>query len=142
MSESAAGTYNIAFNKTHREALSAKLDANAINVEHSKLFYSDLQLARSRSAFIKNKTLDNLDKYLIEFESNFTMNTEENDSLVIVKSKDERVQFFFKLNPDRKILHTQQVELNGFIHSILSGTKKDSKGYRYYGARAYGQFIK
>ena len=79
---------------------------------------------------------------LQHLSTDLTMNTEQNDSLVIVKSKDQRVQFFFKLNPDKKILHTQQVELNGFIHSILCGTKKDSKGYRYYGARAYGQFIK
>jgi hypothetical protein len=68
--------------------------------------------------------------------------TETNDSLVIVKSKDERVQFFFKLNPYRKIFHTQQVELNGFIHSVLSGTKLDSKNYQYYGQRAYTAFIK
>ena len=72
----------------------------------------------------------------------FTMNTEENDSLVIVKSTNKRIQFFFKLNPGRKILHTQQVELNGFIHSILCGTKNDSNGYQYYGHRAYSQFIR
>ena len=62
----------IAFNKTHREALGAKLQDNAVHVAHSKSFYSDLELARTRASFIKNKTLDNLDKYLIEFESNFT----------------------------------------------------------------------
>ena len=71
---------------------------------------------------------------------NFTAT--ENDSLVIFKSHDTRIQFFFKLNPDRKIYHTQQVELNGFIHSILCGTKKDSKGYKYYGKRAYNEFIR
>ena len=72
----------------------------------------------------------------------YTMQTEVNDSLVIIKSNNKRVQFFFKLNPGRKIFHTQQVELNGFIHSVLCGTKKDSKGYRYYGQRAYTAFIK
>lgn len=72
----------------------------------------------------------------------FRVTTETNDSLVIVKSKDERIQFFFKLNPYRKIFHTQQVELNGFIHSVLCGTKLDSKNYLYYGQRAYTAFIK
>jgi hypothetical protein len=72
----------------------------------------------------------------------FTFKTETNDSLVIVKSKDKRLQFFFKLNPYRKIFHTQQVELNGFIHSVLCGTKLDSKNYKYYGQRAYTAFIK
>lgn len=72
----------------------------------------------------------------------FRVTTETNDSLVIVKNKDERIQFFFKLNPNRKIFHTQQVELNGFIHSVLCGTKLDSKNYQYYGQRAYTAFIK
>jgi hypothetical protein len=64
------------------------------------------------------------------------------DSIIIYKSADERVQIFFKTNPDRKIFHTQQVELNGFIHSILCGTALDSKKYRYYGERAYRELIK
>lgn len=47
------------------------------------------------------------------------------------------IQFLFKQNPDRGIYHTQQVELNGFIHSVLAGTRKEEKKYRYYGKRAY-----
>jgi hypothetical protein len=39
------------------------------------------------------------------------------------------------------ILHTVQVELNGFIEGMLSGTNMESKGYTYYGERAYTQFI-
>ncbi|MBK8518201.1 MAG: hypothetical protein IPL55_18535 [Saprospiraceae bacterium] len=34
-----------------------------------------------------------------------------------------------------------QVELNGFIHSILSGTKVEQKKYKYFGKRAYSEFI-
>lgn len=63
---------NIAFNKEHRELIQSKLNSNVKLIAQSKLFYSDLELARTRAAFIKSKTLDNLDKYLIEFESNFT----------------------------------------------------------------------
>lgn len=63
------------------------------------------------------------------------------DSIIHYTSGDRRVQFFFKPNEDRGIYHTQQVELNGFIHSILCGTRKDSKGYRYYGKRAYAAWI-
>lgn len=64
------------------------------------------------------------------------------DSIHSVFSRDKKVQFFFKSNLNRGIYHTQQVELNGFIHSILSGTKWDEKGYRYYGQRAYGEWIR
>jgi hypothetical protein len=61
--------------------------------------------------------------------------------LIIYKNDNERIQFYFKINTDRGIYHTQQVELNGFIHSVLCGTKKDSKGYTYYDNRAYSDFI-
>ncbi len=63
------------------------------------------------------------------------------DSLVVYKTTNRQVQFFFKTNPERKIFHTQQVELNGFIHSILAGTKLDSKKYKYYEVRAYTGLI-
>lgn len=61
------------------------------------------------------------------------------DSIIMYKNK--KIEFFLKPNPDRKIYHTQQVELNGFIHSILSGTTKDSKGYTYYSKRSYQHLI-
>ena len=52
------------------------------------------------------------------------------------------MQFILKENPDRKIFHTVQVERNGFIHSILSGTADEGKGYEYFGPRAYAQWIR
>jgi hypothetical protein len=78
---------------------------------------------------------------LNDMRSKYKMKDSSNDSMIIIKSNDQRIQFFLKTNPDRKILHTKQVELNGFIHSILAGTKKDSKDYQYYGDRAYTEFI-
>jgi hypothetical protein len=64
------------------------------------------------------------------------------DSITAYISNDHRVGFFFKSNLNRGIYHTQQVELNGFIHSILFGTTKESTGYTYYGPRAYGGLIR
>jgi hypothetical protein len=64
------------------------------------------------------------------------------DSLTIYRSSNMQVAFYFKTNPEKKILHTAQVELNGFIHSILAGTKRESVNYQYYGKRAYESFIK
>lgn len=78
---------------------------------------------------------------LENLKNDFTFSKIRDDSLIIYKSNDERIQFFFKTNPDRKIFHTQQVELNGFIHSILCGTKLDSKKYQYYSTRAYSELI-
>lgn len=54
---------------------------------------------------------------------------------------DRRVQFLLRENPEKKIYHTVQVERNGFIHSIVCGTTNEGKGYEYFGARAYSQWI-
>jgi hypothetical protein len=79
---------------------------------------------------------------LAHFRADFSFTALPGDSITTYKSKDGRIQFFFKGNPDRGIYHTQQVELNGFIHSVLCGTKNDSKQYRYFGPRAYSSFIR
>jgi len=54
---------------------------------------------------------------------------------------DGRIQFLLKENPERKIFHTVQVEQNGFIHAMLSGTANENKGYQYFGERAYEKWI-
>ncbi len=52
-----------------------------------------------------------------------------------------RVKFFLKENPEKAILHTRQVEWNGFIHALLTGTALESKDYVYLGPRAYAELI-
>ena len=71
----------------------------------------------------------------------FAFTETKTDSLHIYISKNKKLQFYFKYNMDGGIYHTQQVELNGFIHSVLCGTKKDSRHYKYYTVRAYQQWI-
>lgn len=79
--------------------------------------------------------------FLSHLQKDFDVEKLEDDSLIIYKSPGKNIQFFFKTNPDRKIFHTVQVELNGFIHSILAGTPYDSKEYRYYSGRAFSDLI-
>lgn len=74
-------------------------------------------------------------------QNDFSFKQTRNDSLIFFQSANYQIAFFFKTNPERKIFHTQQVELNGFIHSILYRTKKESEGYEYFGQRAYSKFI-
>ena len=77
-----------------------------------------------------------------DLSKNFHFLKTKTDSLEIWQTKNKQIGFFLKQNLNRGIYHTQQVELNGFIHSILYGTKQESKGYSYYEARAYSDFIK
>lgn len=78
---------------------------------------------------------------LHNLQNDFSFTQKRNNSLIFYESKNRQIAFFFKTNPERKIFHTQQVELNGFIHSILYRTKEENNGYEYFGQRAYTPFI-
>jgi hypothetical protein len=78
---------------------------------------------------------------LSHLQNKFIFSQTNTDSLIIYKNDKGNIQFFFKINLNQGIYHTQQVELNGFIHSVLCGTKKDSKKYIYYSAKAYAGLI-
>ena len=71
----------------------------------------------------------------------FSFSYEDNEQFLKWFALEGRVQFWLKKNPTRAILHTVQVERNGFIHSIASGTINDQHGYQYYGNHAYDQYI-
>jgi hypothetical protein len=79
--------------------------------------------------------------FLKHLQKDFDFSESTTDSLVQYKSESKAIQFFFKINTNRGIYHTQQVELNGFIHSVLCGTNRDSKKYKYYSERAYAELI-
>ncbi|MEO9022866.1 MAG: hypothetical protein ABI237_10635 [Ginsengibacter sp.] len=77
-------------------------------------------------------------KYLSAF---YSFKFVERDSLLIYKSINYQIAFYLKPNPEKKIYHTTQVELNGFIHSILAGTRFESEGYQYFGKRFINEII-
>ncbi len=54
---------------------------------------------------------------------------------------DGRVKFFLRANPEKIVLHTRQVEWNGFIHAMLTGTELEGKGYEYMNGRVYSDLI-
>lgn len=80
-------------------------------------------------------------RMLEHFGRHYRFTQTRNDSLIVHESTKGQLAFFLRTNPERKIYHTQQVELNGFIHSILYRTGRQEKDYRYYGTRAYGKYI-
>ena len=58
------------------------------------------------------------------------------------RTVDNQVLMLLKENPKREIFHTEQVELNGIIHSILFGTESEDLGYQYFGDHCYDKYIK
>lgn len=61
----------------------------------------------------------------------------ENDSIIYYKVSRPNLQFYSRKNPKRKIYHTILVERNGYIQSVLSGTKHEGDGYEFMGKKAY-----
>lgn len=62
------------FDPEHRKRLNYNISKYDAKVIEGKLQYSNLELAKRRAANVKNKVLNKLDRYLVEFESNFTKN--------------------------------------------------------------------
>ena len=60
------------FDKEHRRKLAFNILQYDKKVVEGKLQFSDLEIARQRAAILKQKIIENLDKYLLEFETNFT----------------------------------------------------------------------
>jgi hypothetical protein len=71
----------------------------------------------------------------------FQFSSRTNGGLKQLSALNGRIEFMLKENPDRKIFHTVQVERNGFIHALVSGTADEAKGYEYFGERAYTSWI-
>jgi len=61
--------------------------------------------------------------------------------LAVYASANGQIEFLLLENPERKIWHTVQVERNGFIHALLSGTPGENHGYTYLGERAYAAWM-
>lgn len=74
-------------------------------------------------------------------DDHFEFEELEDDEFIKYTALDGRIRFILKKNPDRLILHTVQVELNGFIQGLVSETSLENEGYKYYEQRVYSEFI-
>src|SRR5678815_1332935 len=60
------------FDPEHRRKLAYNINQYDKKVEEGKHQFADLETARQRASATKWKVIENLDKYLTEFEANFT----------------------------------------------------------------------
>ncbi len=77
-------------------------------------------------------------KYMANY---FTFTDSEDADFIRYTALGGRVKFILKQNPNRIILHTVQVERNGHIQGMVSGTGHEAVDYTYYGERAYSEWI-
>jgi hypothetical protein len=71
----------------------------------------------------------------------FSFKNAADTALLYFNSLSNRIDIRLKFNPEAKIFHTEQVARNGFIHTLLSGTKLSEKAYRYWGDWVYRDYI-
>ena len=82
--------------------------------------YSNLTLARQRAGYLKNKVLNELDRYLIEFEDNFTTN---GGKIIWARNAEEALNEIGKMVKKRAIskvvksksMISEEIRLNEFL---------------------------
>jgi len=109
-----------AFDLDHRHKLNFNIGKYNEAFQKGLLQYDNLDLARSRAANIKRKVVNELDKYLVDFEQNFTNNggkviwavdAEEARQEILKILKKHGVKKLVKM----KSMTTEEIELNAFL---------------------------
>lgn len=109
-----------AFDKDHRATIKFNMGRYKSAVTKGKAIYTNLDLARKRAGFLKYKVINNLDKYLIEFEDNFIKNGGKiiwaKDSAEAVKEIKAIVkEHSLKSMVKSKSMVTEEIELNSAL---------------------------
>lgn len=109
-----------AFDKEHRKTLNFNIDKYNQTFHNGLEQYADLDLARQRAANIKRKAINDLDKYLIEFEQNFTQNGGKVIWAVDADDANREILRIFKENAVKKVVKsksmtTEEIEVNAVL---------------------------
>jgi len=101
----------------HRAKLEFNISQYDDSVTKGKAMYADLELAKKRAAHIKAKTIENLEKYLKQFETNFTNNggkviwaNDENIAISEILKIMDKAQA--KMIVKGKSMTTEEIQLN------------------------------
>ncbi|MBN2237770.1 MAG: iron-sulfur cluster-binding protein [Bacteroidales bacterium] len=125
----------IAFDLDHRKKIGFNIGKYNEAFKKGLQQYDNLKLARNRAANIKRKVVNELDKYLIEFEQNFTNNggkviwavdAQEARQEVLKILKKHGVKQLVKM----KSMTTEELELNAFLEKEgIEATETDLGEY-------------
>ncbi len=112
-----------AFDKEMHRKLSWNIGKYADTVVKGKLQYEDLESAKMRSKNLKWKAMENLDKYLLEFESNFTKRGgrvvwAETAEEALAEIEAVMIRAEAKSVVKSKSMTTEEVHLNSFLEKI------------------------
>jgi len=111
-----------AFDREHRKTINFNMSKYDAAVVQGKMQYRNLELARKKAAVIKYKAINELDRYLVEFEKNFeerggkviwALNADDAVKAVLDIAKRHRAKMVVK----SKSMVTEEIELNGYLEN-------------------------
>ena len=116
-----------AFDKQHKHKLQFNITKYDQTVVRGKQQYADLEFVKKRAKNIKYKAIENLDRYLVEFETNFTAN---GGKVIWANDDKEALQEILKIVKAKKAktavkaksMATEEIHLNEFLaeHGVRS----------------------
>ncbi len=109
-----------AFDMRHRQTINHNIDKYNQAVARGLHNFEDHELARSRASYIKTQVLENLDKYLLQFEENFES---RGGKVLWAETKEEAQQYIWeilrkantKIVVKSKSMTTEEIGLNEFL---------------------------
>lgn len=112
----------VAFDTEHRKKILYNISRYDQASKDGRAFFSNLDLARSRAGFYKYKTINELEKYLIEFESRFTARGGKVYWAVDARDAIRYIQDILKKNAVRQVVKSksmtsEEIELNTVLES-------------------------
>ncbi|PKP52217.1 MAG: [Fe-S]-binding protein [Bacteroidetes bacterium HGW-Bacteroidetes-1] len=107
----------VAFDKDHRRKINFNISRYDQAVDKGKKRFVNLELSRQRAYSVKHKVLSHLDKYLVEFETNFQRN---GGKVIWAVNGQDAVKEILKLLEKEKIekvvksksMTTEEIDLN------------------------------
>ena len=104
----------------HKRKVAFNIQKYNVSVAKGKTQYANLELARQKAKNIKWKTIENLDKYLEQFEKNFTAN---GGKLIWAENAEEARQAILQICREKKTnqvvkaksMVTEEIHLNDFL---------------------------
>lgn len=109
-----------AFDLKHRQTINFNMNKYDKSVEKGLTQYQDHELARTRAAYLKTQTIEHLDKYLLEFEENFTKN---GGKVIWAENTKDALRAIAQIFEAKKAtslvksksMTTEEIELNEFL---------------------------
>src|SRR5690606_6067004 len=108
------------FDLSHREIINKNIDKYNLAFERGKSKFFDLENSKKKAHLLKWKTIENLDRYLLDFESNFT---KKGGQIIWANDAAEARQEISKIMERHhaqsvvkaKSMATEEIELNSFL---------------------------